>query len=44
MALEGILHQGMEQAVVRGLANGQVVVTDRISGAYDGLRVAPLAQ
>ena len=39
-----ILHQGVEQAVVRGLVNGQVVVTDRISGAYDGLRVAPLVK
>lgn len=39
-----VLHQGVEQAVVRGLVNGQVVVTDRISGAYDGLRVAPLMQ
>ncbi len=37
-----ILHQGVEQAVVRGLANGQVVVTDRLSGAYEGLRVAPV--
>jgi membrane fusion protein, multidrug efflux system len=39
-----ILHQGLEQAVVRGLGNGQVVVTDRISGAYEGLRVAPLVK
>jgi hypothetical protein len=39
-----ILHQGMDQAVMRGLANGQVVVTDRISGAYEGLRVAPLVK
>jgi hypothetical protein len=39
-----VLHQGVEQAVVRGLVNGQAVVTDRISGAYDGLRVAPLVQ
>lgn len=38
-----ILHQGVEQAVVRGLTDGQVVVTDRLSGAYEGLRVAPLA-
>jgi hypothetical protein len=39
-----LLHQGVEQAVVRGLANGQVVVTDRLSGAYEGLRVAPVVQ
>lgn len=39
-----ILHQGVEQAVVRGLANGQMVVTDRLSGAYEGLRVAPVKQ
>ncbi len=39
-----ILHEGVEQAVVRGLANGQVVVTDRLSGAYEGLRVAPVKQ
>jgi RND family efflux transporter MFP subunit len=37
-----VLHQGVEQAVVRGLANGQVVVTDRLSGAYEGLGVAPI--
>jgi len=37
-----IVHQGVEQAVVRGLANGQVVVTDRLNGGYDGLRVAPV--
>ena len=37
-----ILHQGVEQAVVRGLKNGQVVVIDRLSGAYEGLRVAPV--
>lgn len=37
-----ILHQGVEQAVVQGLANGQVVVTDRLSGAYEGMRVAPV--
>ncbi len=39
-----ILHQGVEQAVVRGLSNGAMVVTDRLSGAYEGLRVAPLKQ
>lgn len=37
-----ILHQGLEQAVVRGLSDGQVVVTDRLSGAYEGMRVAPV--
>ncbi len=37
-----VLHQGVEQAVVRGLADGQLVVTDRLSGAYEGLRVAPV--
>ncbi|MCU0319791.1 MAG: HlyD family efflux transporter periplasmic adaptor subunit [Flavobacteriales bacterium] len=37
-----ILHQGVEQAVVQGLANGQVVVVDRLSGAFEGMRVAPV--
>jgi hypothetical protein len=37
-----ILHQGVEQAVVQGLTDGQVVVTDRLSGAYEGMRVAPV--
>lgn len=37
-----ILHQGVEQAVVRGLSDGQVVVTDRLSGAFEGMRVAPV--
>lgn len=37
-----ILHQGMEQAVVQGLNDGQVLVTDRLSGAYEGMRVAPV--
>ncbi|MBK6628848.1 MAG: HlyD family efflux transporter periplasmic adaptor subunit [Flavobacteriales bacterium] len=37
-----ILHQGVEQAVVKGLSNGQVVVTDRLSGAFEGMRVAPV--
>lgn len=37
-----ILHQGVEQAVVTGLSNGQVVVTDRLSGAFEGMRVAPV--
>jgi multidrug efflux pump subunit AcrA (membrane-fusion protein) len=39
-----ILHQGVERAVVRGLNDGQIVVTDRLSGAYEGLRVAPIVQ
>jgi hypothetical protein len=37
-----MLHQGVEQAVVQGLTDGQVVVTDRLSGAYEGMRVAPV--
>ncbi|MBK9176531.1 MAG: HlyD family efflux transporter periplasmic adaptor subunit [Flavobacteriales bacterium] len=37
-----VLHQGVEQAMVRGLRDGQVVVTDRLSGAFEGLRVAPV--
>ncbi len=37
-----VTHQGVEQAVVRGLVNGQVVVTDRLSGAHEGMRVAPM--
>ncbi len=37
-----ILHQGVEQAAVRGLADGEVVVTDRMSGAHEGMRVAPV--
>lgn len=37
-----ILHQGVEQAVVQGLNDGQVLVTDRLSGAYEGMRVAPV--
>ncbi len=37
-----VLHQGVEQAVVRGLVDGQAVVTDRLSGAYEGMRVAPV--
>jgi multidrug efflux pump subunit AcrA (membrane-fusion protein) len=37
-----VVHQGVDQAVVRGLSNGEVVVTDRLSGAYEGLRVAPV--
>lgn len=39
-----IVYQGVANALVRGLSNGQVVVTDRLSGAYDGLRVAPVQQ
>jgi hypothetical protein len=37
-----VLHQGVEQAVVQGLTNGQVVVVDRLSGAFEGMRVAPV--
>lgn len=37
-----LLHQGVEQAVVQGLSDGQVVVTDRLSGAFEGMRVAPV--
>lgn len=37
-----VLHQGVEQAAVRGLADGEVVVTDRMSGAHEGMRVAPV--
>ena len=37
-----VLHEGVEQVVVKGLANGQVVVVDRLSGAFDGMRVTPV--
>lgn len=37
-----VLHQGVEQAIVRGLKDGQVIVLDRLSGAYEGMRVAPV--
>jgi multidrug efflux pump subunit AcrA (membrane-fusion protein) len=37
-----VLHQGVEQAIVRGLKDGQVVVVDRLSAAYEGMRVAPM--
>lgn len=37
-----VLHQGVEQAVVRGLVDDQEVVVDRLSGAYEGMRVAPV--
>lgn len=39
-----ILHQGVEEAVVRGLADGEVIVTDCLSGAFEGSRVAPVKQ
>lgn len=39
-----IEHQGVEQAIVKGLLDDQVVVTDRLSGAYEGLRVVPVKQ
>ncbi|MBL7964005.1 MAG: HlyD family efflux transporter periplasmic adaptor subunit [Flavobacteriales bacterium] len=38
------LHQGATTAVVRGLVNGEEVVTDRLSGAYEGMRVAPIRE
>jgi membrane fusion protein (multidrug efflux system) len=37
-----ILHQGVERTAVRGLVDGEVVVTDRMSGAHEGMRVAPV--
>ncbi len=37
-----VVHQGVERSVVKGLGDGQVVVTDRLSGAYEGMRVAPV--
>lgn len=37
-----VLHQGIEAAVVRGLDDGQLVVVDRLSGAHEGMRVAPV--
>ncbi len=37
-----IVHQGVETAVVQGVADGSLVVTDRLSGAFEGMRVAPL--
>jgi membrane fusion protein, multidrug efflux system len=37
-----VMHQGVEQAVVKGLVSGQVVVIDRLSGAHEGMRVAPV--
>lgn len=37
-----IVQQGVEMAVLRGLKNGQVVVTDRLSGTHEGQRVAPV--
>jgi membrane fusion protein, multidrug efflux system len=37
-----VLHQGVEQAAVRGLVDGELVVTDRLSGAHEGMRVAPV--
>ncbi len=39
-----VLHQGVDEAVVRGLRDGQVVVTDRMSGAYEGLRVVSVSK
>ncbi len=37
-----VLYQGVELAMVRGIPDGEVIVTDRMSGAYEGLRVAPI--
>lgn len=37
-----VAHEGVEDAVVRGISDGAVVVVDRLSGAYEGLRVAPV--
>jgi hypothetical protein len=37
-----VLHQGVELAVVRGLGDGQVIVIDRLSGAFEGMRVSPV--
>jgi membrane fusion protein (multidrug efflux system) len=37
-----IVHQGVEQAVVQGMEDGQAVVTDRLTGAFEGMRVAPV--
>ncbi|MBL7947058.1 MAG: HlyD family efflux transporter periplasmic adaptor subunit [Flavobacteriales bacterium] len=37
-----VLHQGVEQAAVRGLIDGEMVVIDRMSGAHEGMRVAPV--
>ena len=37
-----VLHEGVDQAVVKGLANGQLVVVDRLSGGFDGMRVTPV--
>jgi hypothetical protein len=37
-----VLHQGVERAAVRGLVDGETVVIDRMSGAHEGMRVAPV--
>ena len=37
-----VVHQGVDQAVVRGLPDGRMVVVDRMSGAYEGMRVQPV--
>lgn len=37
-----VLHQGVEQAIVRGVHDGSVVVVDRLSAAYEGMRVAAI--
>ncbi len=39
-----VMHQGVDEAVVRGLRDGEEVVVDRLDAAYEGLRVAPVQQ
>jgi multidrug efflux pump subunit AcrA (membrane-fusion protein) len=36
-----VVQAGPERAVVRGLTDGQRVVTDRLTGVHEGMRVAP---
>ena len=36
-----VVHAGRERAVVRGLQEGQQVLTERLSAAHPGMRVAP---
>lgn len=38
-----LVHLGSEQAIVSGLKDGQLVVTDRLTGAFEGMHVAPMA-
>lgn len=37
-----VVYQGLTEAVVRGLDDGQEVVVDRLSDAHEGMRVAPV--